>query len=125
GPRVGLVAPDHKRAPPPRSMRSDPEPEPASPRLADEVRALDAELVEHCDGIRNPARHLISVRLVRLLALAKPAVIDICEPELGVRKRLRQGRFTEVGDRIEQTSVEDNRRALATVILEEGPYQIR
>lgn len=88
------------------------------------MRALGAELVEHCDGIRNPPRHLISVRIVRLLALAKPAVIDIYEPELGVRKRLRQGRFADVGDRIEQTSVEDNRRALATVVLEVDPYPV-
>jgi hypothetical protein len=60
-------------------MLSDPEPEPASPGLADEVRALEAELVEDSDGIRNALPHLVSVRGVRLVAVAEPAVIDVHE----------------------------------------------
>ena len=63
-------------------MLSDPEPQPPSPGLADEVRAIDAELVEDRYCICDARRHLVSVRVVRLVAPAQPAVVELDEPEL-------------------------------------------
>jgi hypothetical protein len=59
-----------------------PNPSRRSPGLADEVRAMDAELVEDRYCICDAKRHPVSLRVVRLVARPEPAVVDVDEPEL-------------------------------------------
>lgn len=49
-------------------VRPDAEAEPPAPRQADEVGAVDAELVEHGRRVPGPQRHRVGGRLVVLVA---------------------------------------------------------
>jgi hypothetical protein len=61
---------------------ADAESEPASPRHTDEVRALDAQLIEDHHSVRDPKRHRVCVGVVRFVTAPEAAVVDVDETEL-------------------------------------------
>jgi hypothetical protein len=54
----------------------------ASPGQADEVRSLNAQLIDYRDGICHPEVHCVSLLIVRLIARSEASVVDIDQPEL-------------------------------------------
>lgn len=101
-------------------MVADPEAETRSPRQADEVRGLDIEEIENRDGISNPDRHRVGRLLVRLVALAMAPVVNEDGSEL-IREgseRHRQRGSADQRHRIEEPTVDHDRRTGPAVILE-------
>jgi hypothetical protein len=97
---------------------ADPEAEPASPRPADEMGALDSELVEDSYGVGDAERDPVRLGGVRLLATAVPAMIDVDPAELRCRQRLGDPPLTQVFDGVREAVVKDNRRTISSLILE-------
>jgi hypothetical protein len=107
-------------------MLADPEEEPASPRDADEVRALNAELIEDRHGIGDPQRHRVRPRVVRRLASSVATVIDVHQPELlgQLPERLRDRRAPHQVDRVQESAEDQYRCAFAAIVLEVHPAPV-
>lgn len=99
-------------------MLADSEAEPASPGEPEEVRTLDPELIENGYRIRDAERHRKRRRVVRLVAAAVAAVIDIDVAELVGWNPLGDRRSPHDVDRLPEPSVENERGPLAALVLE-------
>jgi hypothetical protein len=105
-------------------MFSEREAEPASPRGAEEVRALDAERVENSDGVPNARRQRIRARLARLVASALTAMIREDQPELAGHRSSEARRLRDL-QRIREAGIEENGRARASRVLEVAADAVR
>jgi hypothetical protein len=100
-------------------MLGDPEAESPAPRDADEVRPVDAEVIEHRSDICHTQWHRVGRFLLRLVRPTVTTMIDEDEPELVMElmERARDRSVAHEIDGIEESSEDRDGDARSPVVL--------
>src|SRR5262245_32017714 len=85
--------------------------------------SIDADRIEHGYDIGDPQGHDVGIVVVWLVAPTVTEVIDEYESEAGgtLMKSHRHGRIPNELDRIQEAAEDDDRLAVAAVVLEVDP----
>jgi hypothetical protein len=118
GPLIWLLTADDKRQHAFGGVFADSESEPAGPRHADEMCALDRQLIQDPHGVPDTHLHGISGWVVRLVAGPQTPVVNVDPAELAGWKRLGDIRLSYIGDGVQKPAMKDDRESVTALVLE-------